>query len=198
MSLSSSDMLKFTKEEKREITLALNNVLDDLDALWAASSMESLYHYFDLKGEEWGMDDWTFIIDKEGIRIKDYPKEIILETFGRKNKRPKIKDYTEVFYFIKQYDQIRRKVESKIIRSNKEKEKGIEAIVDIKNRYEKEATIEIEVPDSINPHSLTVRQEDGKAVGELRMGAGVIRIITKGSILVNNEQSRNKVKKIGG
>ncbi len=196
MGLSSYDMLKFTREEKKEIRQALNNVLDDLDALWDVSSLESVYQYFDLKGQSWGCDEWELIIDKNGILIKDYPKEIVLETFGRRNKRPRVKDYTEIYYFIRQYETLRKKVEDKIKRSNIDKNKGIDEIINIKNRYTKEATIEVEVPETINPHTITLKQEDGKSVGEIRMNAGTIRIITRGSIVIDKQEfDQPKVKK---
>ena len=56
------------------------------------------------------------IINICGDDVMDNPKidinsgdEIVLEKFGKKNKRPKINNYTEIFYFIKQYEEIRNR-----------------------------------------------------------------------------------------
>ena len=193
MSLASYETLTFTQEEKKEIALALNNVLDDLEALWSITPTKSIYAYYNIKDDDWSSDSRELKIDIEGIKIIDR-EEIILEKFGRKNIRPKITEYTEIFYFIKKYEKIRKSIERKIEKSRREKQQGIDEIIEIRNRYTKEATIEIDVPESINPHKLTVKEEDGKAIGEIKMGAGTIRIITKGSIVVANKKEPVKVK----
>lgn len=195
MKLASFEILTFTAEEKKEIDLALNNILDDLEALWSISPMESVYKFYDLKYD----NRRELLINKDGIKIVDSGivnsgDEIVLEKFGKKNKRPKINNYTEIFYFIKQYEEIRRGIERKIEKARSEKQQGIEAIIDIRNKYAKAATIEIEVPETINQHTLTVKQENGEAIGEIRMGAVTIRIITKGSIVVANKREPEKDK----
>ena len=83
-----------------------------------------------------------------------------------------------------------------IHKARSEKQQGIEAIIDIRNKYAKAATIEIEVPETINQHTLTVKQENGEAIGEIRFGRDTIRLITKGTVVVNDSRTKEKVKGI--
>lgn len=194
MEISKDDLLTFTKEEKKEIDAALNNVLDDLDELWKHSSKQEVYTYFYMRRSDWDEEMIRLSIDQEGIKLGDDP-EYILEQFKKVNKRPKVKNYTAVFYFLKEYDYVRQKIEEKIIKANTRKGKGIQQIIDIKNKYAKEATIEVDLPETMNPHSIELKKENGQTVGEIRMGFGAIRIITKGPItIIKNEEEKVKRK----
>ena len=90
--------------------------------------------------------------------------------FKKVIKRPKIKNYTAVYYFLKCYDDVRSYVEKSIISANDAKGKGIQEIIDIKNKYAKEATIEVDLPETMNPHSIEVKEENGRTIGEINMG----------------------------
>ena len=79
-----------------------------------------------------------------------------------------------------------------LFESNESKGKGIQEIIDIKNKYAKEATIELDLPDTLNPHAIELKEEGGKTIGEIKMGYGVIRIITKGSITINRSEESSK------
>jgi len=193
MGLRKNDLLTFTREEKKEIDEALNNVLDDINELWKKSSKEEIYTYYSIKSDEF--DDWRFSIDAEGIRIRNYPDEYVLEQFKKIVRRPKIKNYTVVYYFLKKYDGIRTHLESSIISANKEKGLGIQEIIDIKNKYAKEATIEVDLPQTLNSHSIDIREENGRTIGEIKMGYGAIRIITMGPITVNKGENSKLMKK---
>lgn len=194
MEISKDDLLTFTKEEKQEIDAALSNVLDDLDELWKHSSKQEVYTYFYMRRSDWDEEMIRLSIDQEGIKLGDDP-EYILEQFKKVNKRPKVKNYTAVFYFLKEYDYVRQKIEEKIIKANTRKGKGIQQIIDIKNKYAKETTIEVDLPETINPHSIELKKENGQTIGEIRMGFGAIRIITKGPItIVKSEEEKVKRK----
>ena len=125
-------------------------------------------------------------------------KVVVVEKRNRLGKPFRNYDVATMEALLESYSDIREELKKEIEESIDDKNRKVTLFKSIDDQYSKEANIELTLPETLNPHSLTVRQEDGKAVGELRMGSGVIRIITKGSILVNNEQSRNKVKKIGG
>lgn len=192
MGFSKEDLLIFSKEEKKEIEAALNNVLDDLEELWKHSSKTEIYTYYRLKRNGWDSDSWRFQINENGIAIKDYPEEYVLEHFKKVIKRPKIKNYTAVYYFLKSYDEVRGYVERTIVSTNEAKGKGIQDIIDIKNKYAKEATIEVDLPETMNPHSIEVKEENGKTIGEIKMGYGAIRIITKGPISITRSEESGK------
>ena len=130
MNLASCETLIFTAEEKKEIDLALNNVLDDLEALWSISLTESICQCYGLTDYVWRRDTRELTIEKEGIKIS-YPEEIILEKFGIENRRPKITEYTEMFYFLKQYEEIRKGLEQQIEKTRRKIDK--EEIGMIKN-----------------------------------------------------------------
>ena len=193
MGLRKEKLLTFSKEEKKEIEAALKNVLDDIDELWKHSSKQEFYTYYNIKNNGWYDDSGCFVINADGIKIKDYQEDYMLEQFKKVIKRPKIKNYTAVYHFLKEYDQIRDSLEKSIIQTNKTKGKGIQEIIDVKNKYAKEATIELDLPDTINPHSIELKEENGKTVGEIKMGYGTIRIITKGAITINKSE-KPKVK----
>ena len=190
--LRKEQLLSFSKDEKKEIEAALNNVLDDIDELWKQSSKQEIYTYYKIRTNSWDEDSWCFLINGDGVKIKDYPEEYMLEQFKKVIRRPKIKNYTAVYYFLKQYDQIRDYLERRIVESNESKGKGIQEIIDIKNKYAKEATIELDLPDTLNPHAIELKEEGGKTIGEIKMGYGVIRIITKGSITINRSEESSK------
>ena len=80
MEISKDDLLTFTKEEKKEIDAALNNVLDDLDELWKHSSKQEVYTYFYMRRSDWDEEMIRLSIDQEGIKLGDDP-EYILEQF---------------------------------------------------------------------------------------------------------------------
>ena len=190
--LRKEQLLSFSKDEKKEIEAALNNVLDDIDELWKQSSKQEIYTYYKIRTNSWDEDSWCFLINGDGVKIKDYPEEYMLEQFKKVIRRPKIKNYTAVYYFLKQNDQIRDYLERRFVQSNESKGKGIQEIIDIKNKYAKEATIELDLPDTLNPHAIELKEEGGKTIGEIKMGYGVIRIITKGSITINRSEESSK------
>lgn len=184
--------LRFSPEEKKNIKEALDNILDDLDELWKKSPLEEIYCFFSPIRND---SAWSFIIDKHGIRISTNFQKIILENFKNIYRRPRIKDYTEIYYFLRQYENIRPQIEEKIISSTEKKGKGIDEILAIRDKYAKEATIEVELPEGMNQHSIELRQEDGKSIGEIKMGHGTIKIITKGPISVIRQEEQAKIKK---
>lgn len=192
MGFKKEDLLVFSKEEKKEIDQALSNVLDDLEELWKHSSKTEIYTYYRFNRNSWDTDSWRFSINEDGITIKDYPDEYALMQFKKVIKRPKIKNYTAIYYFLKCYDDVRSYVEKSIISANDAKGKGIQEIIDIKNKYAKEATIEVDLPETMNPHSIEVKEENGRTIGEINMGYGAIRIITKGPISITRSEESSK------
>ena len=49
MGLRKEQLLSFSKDEKKEIEAALNNVLDDIDELWKQSSKQEIYTYYKIR-----------------------------------------------------------------------------------------------------------------------------------------------------
>lgn len=187
------EQLKFTKEEKKEIKKALDVILDDLEELWSLAELEEIYTYYN--AERFSTRSTKILINKQGIQIGSYSETEFLEKFGLINKRPRIKDYTKIYYFLKNYEEIRKYFEETITRNRNNKNKGINEIIELRKKYEKEATIELDLPETMNPHTLKVVKEDGKTIGEIKMGYGTIRIITKGNVVLAKQKEDVKVKK---
>lgn len=187
------EKLIFTKEEKKEIRKALNVILDDLEELWSLAELEELYTYY--TPERFSTRSGKITINKQGIKIGSYSDAKFIEKFGLVNARPKIKDYTQIYYFLKNYEEIRKYFETTISRNRDNKGKGIAEIIELRKKYEKEATIELDLPETMNQHTLSVKKEDGKTIGEIKMGYGTIRIITKGNVVVAKTKEEVKVKK---
>ncbi len=194
MSLSKSEILKFTKQEKKDIRDALNNLIDDINEIWKLSDQEEFYTFYPIQSNTWGSDSWKFQIDKTGIFIKDYPKKIYLEKFKPIKARPKVRDYSEIYYFIRQYEKVRSSLEGSISRSLSNKERGMKELNAIKDKYSKEATIELDLPQTMNPYSFDLKHENGNSIGEIKMNSGTIRIIVKGNIILSNKPEEAKVK----
>ena len=195
--------LMFTKEEKKEIRETLNVVLDDLEELWKIANIDEVNCYYDYGDFHFYSGTRSFKITKTGMRIRvDSEKNIFLEKFLPFPTKLKIKnkDYGEIFEFLRNYERIRSSIERDIRLNSERKNEGLAALKSLKEKYQKEATIELELPPANNLTTFDVHKEDGKTIGEVRMGAVVLRIITKGSIVLLNEsvetKQQVKVKKI--
>lgn len=193
------EKLIFTKREKQEIRETLNTILSDLEKLWEIAPVDYIVEYYTKGDDEWGPDR-CLQIDKKGIKIDSVYEKIWLEKFLPLPTKPFLKDenYIEVFEFLRKYEKIRRKIEEDIKHNLNSKEKGLESLRELNAKYQKEAMIEVEIPPSNNQTTIDVRQEEGKTIGEIKMGYGIFRIITKGNLVfVNNSEKKDqKVKKM--
>ena len=88
---------------------------------------------------------------------------------------------------LKEYESIRPKIKTEIEESRTRKETELNLFEELEQKYAKEATVEIDIPATMNKHGIEVLEENGKAIGEIKLGNGTLRIITRGTILLEKE-----------
>ena len=65
----------------------------------------------------------------------------------------------------------------------------------MRNKYQKEAIIELELEDAMNKHQLEITKENGKTIGKINMGYGAIKIITRGEISLIQKEDVKDIEK---
>ena len=192
---------KYNQEEQNLIKRAFEKVLDDLNLMFEHSEAEEIRVHikYDHELEDVFPSSYFLAINKREISVvyaalspeKVIPLEL---TSGRRGK--KIRPYTleSAELILQEYEKIRPKVKNAIEKSIKQKQEKLAIFRKLDDKYSKEATIELDLPKTMNPHSIDLKQEDGKTIGEIKMGYGAIRIITNGPIIVNKSE-QSKVKK---
>lgn len=192
--------MSFTDEEKKDIRDALNNILDDARAIYDVSKIPelrcgvSVYKPCTYNG--------TLVINGQGtflVRLKslvDNTKEYIyLEKiiFGKKI-RPKVKNYELAFGIIREYDSYRSYLEHQAKNYVELKKSGMEDINNIKKRYDKEAAIELEIPDSVNKSTIEITEENGQNIGRIKIGPISLKILTSPNVSITYKKEE-KVKR---
>lgn len=186
--------MEYTKEDKQNMQETLDVVLDDLRDLFNASDSDLLETTFYLQGSNSGR--YNLCINKKKICFcsASATGHVILDQPFSLVKRPKIKNYDLMYTFLSAYDDIRDKVEYQAVSKTSEKETMRQTLSDLKKRYSRESTIEVELEPTNNPRSIEVKEEDGRTIGEFKFGHDTIRIITEGNIVVVNKQESSKVR----
>jgi len=181
-----SDII-FTKEEKEKMKKAMNFVIEDIRDLWKESNYKKLVisTYIRTKGYGW----WEFVITDNSMYLfrKTTSETISIEKKLLGGRTIITKDEGLCYTFLNYYSILRRDLESRIKEGVNAKNNGFAGIDDIIKKYQKEATIEIEVPNSKNSHTINIKKENGQSIGEIDFGFSTIRLITKGDIVLKNE-----------
>ena len=189
--------MEFTKEEKRELKETLNVVLNDLESLWQLAEITQFTQSFQTSDSP--LDDLTIIINKKGIKLGDeITWENYLRLFKKNRGNCKIQDFNQVYYFLQNYEKIRSNLEAEIQSTSSDKTKRMQQITELRHKYDKEAVVEINFPQTLNQQVIEVKKEDNKTIGEIKMGYGTIKIATQGEIVLSSPNETPKVKKIGG
>lgn len=191
---------KYTEEEQELIKRTFEKVLDDLNLMFEHSETEEIRVRIRYStSEEIFPSCYYLAINEHEISVVYAglsPERIIpLEvSSGRKGK--KVRPYTlqSAELILQEYETIRPNVKKAIEKSIKEKEEKLAIFRKLDDIYSKEATIELDLPQTNNPHTIDLKQEDGRTIGEIKMGHGLIRIITNGPIIVNKGEEP-KIKK---
>lgn len=176
----------FTKEEKEQIKKSLNLVLDDIRELWSVAETDKIYIEI---GKYIQSDSQYYLyITNNKISIHypcwDTTTKYNLETRAAKlvNRIPS--DYELALSFIQNYETIRGVLLKEIKKGLKKKNLGFSAIEEINKKYNKDAEIEIDFPETINKHSIVVQEENGKKIGIINFGDRTIKIVTTGDIVL--------------
>ncbi len=176
----------FSKEEKEKIKKSLGYVLDDIRELWKTAETDKIYleigRYIDSNTQ------YYLYITNNKISIHrpnwDTTTKYNLETKAAKlvNRIPS--DYELTLTFIEHYEEIRTVLIKEIKKGLRKKGLGFSAIEEINQKYNKDAEIEIDFPETNNKHTIEVQEENGKKVGIINFGSRTIKIITTGDIVL--------------
>ena len=150
---------------------------------------------------------WYLEITKKEITLKE-PKKESDSIIARGNKRNIYiddADYLAQYHFIKNYDEIRRKVEEIVNKKEQEIQGNIDLINKTKNKYQKKlkdnkktkkATVEIDVPQTNNQYELVVTEESGKTVGTLKFNGLTLTLCASDGVkIINKPKNKEKVNK---
>ena len=186
---------KYNQEEQTLIKSAFEKVLDDLNLMFEYSEAEEIRVRIKYDHE---FED--FIPSSYYLSISEYEINVVYEglapsrviplevSSGRRGKKARPYTIESAELILQEYETIRPRVKEAIAKSIKQKQEKLAIFRKIDDMYKKEATIELDLPETNNPHTIDLRQEDGKTIGEIKMGHGLIRIITNGPIIVNRSE----------
>lgn len=198
--------MEYTKKEKQKIRKTMDILIRDLDKIWQLGFLDEITIPIDLTGideydAKFAQYRWNFYMNNEVIEIRSTNEEKSY-IHAKKGRNGKLKgcyamiDIREILFF-REYEKIRRTIMDEISKRQEEKQKDLDLMDKLTNRFnKKESIVEITLPQSNNSHELKVQREDGRNVGTIDFGCSSIKIITDGSIrLVKEEPVKTKVKK---
>ena len=190
--------MTFTKEEKEKLQQTLSVVVEDLRNLYNASSLEKIKTEFNVWENETN-NTYSLVINKKEMYLSLHYSDwyMILDKIGPGSKQriSKIKDYNLAFEFLKKFERIREVVLTKTKENVISKEMGMAKIESIHDKYKKEATIEIEMPETVNKPSIEISSENGKNVGRVTVGPVSFKILTSTNVNLIGPERPQKVKK---
>ena len=196
--------IKYTPNETKQLQNALSLIIDDLESLWKMSPLEEisvpvfLPCFSSCYRDKDVTNYWRFIMDEQGIYLShkndryryDFAKRI---GFGKITKYLAINEQDIIF--MKEYQDIRKLIVTEIQVAKMRKKEDLDIANKIANMYKKDATIEIDLPETLNKHQIEVQEEDGRKIGTLNFGSISVRIITTGDIeLVHKDKEKQKRK----
>lgn len=203
---------KYSQDEIKIYKKALKIILEELEELWNATDLEEIKIPVILNGIEKEdkykpYENWKFIMTKDAWYLSGYTfSHEYRAYFAKKNKFGQWKKLLNIqpidIIFMREYDEIKSKIEEKVRKTLKEKELDLTIAQNIINRKEKEATIEIKMPPSNNQHQIKINQENGRTIGVIDFGSRLIKIVTDGSIVLvpqedyHKKENQEKVKRI--
>lgn len=187
--------MTFDKKEKKEIEETLSVVLKDLRKLYESSSTEELSTSFSIPGDYGSA--YNLCVKKSIICFcrQDDTSRYVLERKNSIISNPKIKDYESIYGLLEQYEKIRKELENQALESAYDKEMISKKLKELRDKYSHETTVEIDLAETNNQRVIDIREEDGTSIGEIKFGRDTIRLITKGSIVINDNRQQVKVKR---
>lgn len=212
--------MDFTSEEKRKIRKAYKTVIKDLELLLKEAKskdiscslgrnelLDSVVGFIYCNCFIEVADDYVFFKTRYE-NLNSTRDRVILATISKSGcLTPYYSNYLLCGAVVKEYPKIRDMIIKEISFNNKAvttkeqkeqqlKEKILDGLESVQNRYSNSTDILIDLPPSQNQHRLVVKKEDGRNVGTLDFGNTTIRLITDGKIvLVDKTAQDSKVKK---
>lgn len=190
--------MQFTKEEKEKLTKTLTAVVQDLRSIYNTTDTDKISHEFEVWENE-STNKYSLVINKKEMYLtlhySDWYMNLDKVRPNGKVKMCPIKDYNLVFLFLQKYEAIRKKVVNIARVNQSNKEQGMDVVQRLFNKYTKEATIEVEMPQTINQTNIEVIQEDGKNIGKVTVGPVSLRILASENVRIIERKKQEKVKK---
>ena len=191
-------IMQFTKDEKDKLTKTLSLVVEDLRSIYNIAETNKLSYEFEVWENE-RLNKYSLVINKKEMYLtlhcSDWYMNLDKVKPGGKVKICPIKDYNLAFLFLQKYETIRKKVVSIASVNKTNKEQGMETVKALFNKYTKEATIEVELPETNNKPVLEVRSEEGKNVGRVTIGPVSLKILTSENVSIVDRNQQAKVKR---
>ena len=188
--------MEFDKNEKKEIRETLGVALKDLRKIYDASSSDEVKVTFRLPCD-YG-SDYNLCINKSQICFccQDDRNKYVLEKRNSLIHKPEISDYETIYDLLARYDDIRKMVETRALESSQEKKLALKKLKELRDKYSTESTVELDLAETNNIRTVDIREENGTTISEIRFGRDTIRLITKGTVVVNDSRTKEKVKGI--
>lgn len=208
----------FNKEEKKYISETLVIALEDIRKIYEIANQKNIFLNIRLDGQPYllamnstktvllTLDDVTtstwIELWKEDKANLFYEGNCILGFYKKKNIIPnslkKDEDITLVIEFIANYDVIREKIINELKGLNKNKSEMIKKLHEFRCKYANEVLLDLGENTSTNMQQIQVEEENGKKVGTIDFGSRIVKIITKGDIVLTKiESAKEKIKTIG-
>ena len=195
--------IKLTKEQQKDLLELYNKALDDLWEIWQTSALKSVYILMCFEDDK--TKKWSFRIDDQDIKLTcntgyaHSTSYILARAKTRFKKTVLIKDeeinQDIMFNFIKNYEDVRDKLIKRLSSSDSIKKDTDLLFARLKEKFNKESTVEIDLGDTNNRQTIEITEEDGKKIGTINFGFQTIKIITKGEITLVNKEEKTKNKK---
>jgi len=212
--------VEFTKKSTKELNKLLMTVVKELEQIRKLNKGIGFTEYIELPDEDMRFacrnikvnisnEGWYLQLDKDSYKLSNGKKSPYFTIATRKNLGFCLaydeEDKEALLVFLKHYPTARERLIKRVEEEERkrintaeckalEQEKTMNELKKLKKIYQKEATIEIQVPPTNNQHTLEVSEEDGKKVGTLSISGMTLKIIASDSIKIVNKTS-NKTKR---
>ena len=188
--------MNFDPVQEKEIKKTLTTIVKDMRALYQVYPYEDIDIGISMSFGGFG-DYWHLIISGNSIDLvcKETHNVTRIERKGKWKKIYLNGELEAIYNVIMRYDDIRRQIGDIVTSRAKNSALSIQKLKDYQQKYSNEATIEIEVPETNNLHTLEVVETDGKKIGTLNFNGLKLRNIASDGIeIVNKTESKQKRK----
>ena len=193
----------YTKEEKKQIKETLDYIIADIEKLYLESGLYKIELNLPLK-------KYFAVGPKKIVFVDNYygysASYTIARVFGvgqhQHFKRTPILDYDFYYKFTNLYgdgrESIREMIKSQIKAIKAQDTDIADNIKENREKYEKQASIIIDMPETIDQKEITITTSGDKKIGTIDFGDRIIQIITTSDIVLkSHEEDTDKVKKLG-
>lgn len=198
--------MKYLKEEEKRMKQALDTIIKDIQSIWDLGLLDDVRIPVQLEAvesidSEYPDAEWYFIIDDVGIYMRNFVDDDYF-FYAVRTKSGKFKRYIEpvdkLLHLFKNYDYIHATIMEKITELQEHRTSDMNLVDEIIRKYQPEHEVKLTLPATNNQHELKITKENGRTIGVLDFGIGIVKLVTDGSIrLVDEskiEQKKSKTK----